>query len=513
MRPCTLTVFCFGVASGLVALAPAAAMALGGADEVRPPDPAPASASAPAAAPASASAPAAAPASAAPAAPEKASEGGGGESAAPPGRSVAAAEPAARDEGAADLSVSGTLRPAGPSARGNGEVPGAGAAVRETFDYAVTVTNHGPSDARQVTVTDHLPPSLEFVSSRDGCTAAGRTVTCGTLALLPVDRSHTWVITVRLAAGYRGDGSDIVNEAVVGAETSDPDQANNKTSLTGLDIPPSARVADLSLEKTALLAAGRKTVRPGEKFVYLITVHNHGPATARTVRVSDLLPPSLTLLSSPDDCEVPKGEDRLVVCPPQERLEPGAKAEFRITVRVRDEAAAEDGADRGGGSGRTCLPVDNIARVTSATFDPDLSDNANRPGTTAPGGGPLCVETGKADHHGGRPDHRPDGHGNGGDREEGRENGHGRGDGHGHGHGGGDGHEHGQEHGRDGDGSGGGHGHGGHLADSGGAVPAWLLQAPGGLVAGGAALRAAAARRRRPRSDGGADEETENAPA
>lgn len=502
MRPCTLTVFCFGVASGLVALAPAAAMALGGADEGRPPEPAPASA------PVSASA--SAPASAAPTAPEKASEDAGAESAAPVGPSVAAAEPAAREEGA-DLSVSGTLRPAGPSARGNGEAPGAGAAVRETFDYAVTVTNHGPSDARQVTVTDHLPPSLEFVASRDGCTAAGRTVTCGTLALLPVNRSHTWVITVRLAAGYRGDGSDIVNEAVVGAETSDPDQANNKTSLTGLDIPPSARVADLSLEKTALLGAGRTTVRPGEKFVYLITVHNHGPATARTVRVSDLLPPSLSLLSSPDDCAVPRGEDRLVVCPPQERLESGAKAEFRITVKVKDGAAGEDGADRGGGSGRTCLPIDNVARVTSATFDPDPSDNANRPGTTAPGGGPLCVETGKADHHGGRPDHRPDGHGNGGDREEGRESGHGRGDGHGHGSG--DGREHGseQEHGRDGEGSG--HGHGGHLADSGSAVPAWLLQAPGGLVAGGAALRAAAARRRRPRSDGGAGEETESAPA
>ncbi|MFK0232759.1 hypothetical protein [Streptomyces vinaceus] len=498
MRPCTLTVFCFGVASGLVALAPAAAMALGGADEVRPPEPAPASASA------------------APTAPEKASEDADGESAATVGPSVTAAEPAAREKGA-DLSVSGTLRPAGPSPRGNGEVPGAGAAVRETFDYAVTVTNHGPSDARQVTVTDHLPPSLEFVSSRDGCTAAGRTVTCGTLALLPADRSHTWVITVRLAAGYRGDGSDIVNEAVVGAETSDPDQTNNKTSLTGLDIPPSARVADLSLEKTALLGAGREAVRPGEKFVYLITVHNHGPATARTVRVSDLLPPSLTLLSSPDDCAVPKGEDRLVVCPPQERLESGAKAEFRITVKAKaeakDEAADEDGADRGGGSGRTCLPIDNIARVTSATFDPDPSDNANRPGTTAPGGGPLCLETGEADHHGGRPGHRPDGHGNGGHREEGRENGHGRGDGHGHGHGSGDGREHGSgpEHGRDGDGDGSGHGHGGHLADSGSAVPAWLLQAPGGLVAGGAALRAAA--RRRPQSNGGADEETENAPA
>ncbi|MGW8780752.1 hypothetical protein ACWGNM_22220 [Streptomyces sp. NPDC055796] len=509
MRPCTLTVFCFGVAGGLVALAPAAAMALGGPDEARPPEPAPASASAPAAAPAWESAPASAQASASapaaasvlPAAPEEAAEGTGRESPPPAGPSVAAAEPVSPGEGA-DLSVSGALRPAGPAARGKGEAAGAGAAVRETFDYAVTVTNHGPSDARQVTVTDRLPPSLEFVSSRDGCTAAGRTVTCGTLAVLPVNRSHTWVITVRLAAGYRGDGSDIVNEAVVGAETPDPDQANNKTSLTGLEIPPSARIADLSLEKTALLAAGRKGVRPGEKFTYLITVHNHGPATARTVQVGDLLPPSLSLLSSPDDCAVPKGEDRLVVCPPQERLEAGAKAEFRITVKVKDKGAGRDGADRGGGSGHTCVPVDNIARVTSATFDPDLSDNANRPRTTGPGGGPLCVETGEEDHGRG-PDHRPDGHGHGHGREEGRESGHG--------HGAGREQEHGHGHGRD-DGNGHGQGHGGHLADSGSAFPAWLLQAPGGLVAGGAALRAAAARRRS-REGGGADEDTENASA
>ncbi|MFE2547933.1 hypothetical protein ACFXGI_05210 [Streptomyces sp. NPDC059355] len=77
----------------------------------------------------------------------------------PWGPSVAATEPAGEEEGA-DPSVSGTPHPAGPAARGRGET--AGAAVRETFDHAVTVTNDGPSDARQVTVTDHLPSSLEI---------------------------------------------------------------------------------------------------------------------------------------------------------------------------------------------------------------------------------------------------------------------------------------------------------------------------------------------------------------
>lgn len=356
----------------------------------------------------------------------------------------------------ADLAVSGTVRPTaaadreGPESREN-----PGAAAVETFDYLVTVTNRGPSAARQVRVTDRLPLSLEFVSSRDGCTAGAGTVVCGPLATLAVGASHAWVITVRLAAGYRGDGTDIVNEAVVDSATSDPDSRNNTSSLTGLEIPPSARTADLSLRKTALLAKGREHVWPGDKFTYLITVRNEGPATARQVRVTDLLPSSLALLSSPDDCAVAKDADRLVTCPPLDRLAAGETAEYRITVRaVTGDREARPPAGR-------CTPIENIARVTTASFDPDLSDNANRPGTTGPGGGRLClVDEGR--------ESRPDGHG-------GREDGHpGRDDHHGN-------HPDGREQ----------HGGHGNLADSGTTVPAWLLWTSTGLVACGAALRAA----------------------
>lgn len=44
--------------------------------------------------------------------------------------------------------------------------------ARDTFDYVLTVTNRGPSTARQVRITDRLPTSLEFVASG---TAAPRT--------------------------------------------------------------------------------------------------------------------------------------------------------------------------------------------------------------------------------------------------------------------------------------------------------------------------------------------------
>lgn len=418
-------------------------------------------------------------ASAVPAAPDAGTERMDG-----PGPSTGAAA-ASRLRERADLAVSGTLRPTpadGPDDqddrenqnRENRENPeNAAAAGRETFDYVVTVTNRGPSTARQVRVTDRLPLALEFVSSRDGCTASGRTAVCGPLATLAVGSSHAWVITVRLAAGYRGDGTDIVNEAVVDAATSDPDSRNNTTSLTGLEIPPSARTADLSIRKTAVLGAGREHVRPGEKFTYLITVRNAGPATARQLQVTDLLPSSLVLLSSPDDCAVAKDGDRLVVCPPLARLAAGEKAEYRITVRaVTGDATGDRTAQP---PPDTCTPIENVARVTSASFDPDLSDNANRPGTTGPGGGRLClVSAGRGDQHDGH-DGRHDG------REDGREDG--RGDGH---HGRDDHHDGREQHDGRGD-----------LADSGATVPAWLLWASTALVAAGAALRTAFRVRRR----------------
>ncbi|MFE2249285.1 DUF11 domain-containing protein [Streptomyces lavendulae] len=408
--------------------------------------------------------------------------------------------------GEADLAVAGALRPNAAAGAAREHREAAGAVARETYDYVLTVTNRGPSAARQVRVTDRLPASLEFVTSRDGCSVSGRTVTCGPLAALPVGASHSWVITVRLAADYRGDGGDIVNEAVVGADTPDPDGLNNTTSLTGLKIPPSARAADLSLRKTALLAKGREDVRPGEKFTYLITVHNQGPATARQVTVTDRLPSSLALLSSPDDCAVPKGEDRLVVCPPLARLAAGESAEFRITVRAVT-------GERGRPPGRACAPIENVARVTSASFDPDLSDNANERGTTGPGGGRLCLVSDQDEgHHGNHDGH--DGHQ--GDHDHGDHHGrddcpdgpdhhdgpahHGREDQHagqdpdddGNGHDGREqydgrgqaGHEddhRGQEH----------HGGRGDLADSGARVPVGLLWVSAALVTGGAALRTA----------------------
>ncbi|MFD9791890.1 hypothetical protein ACFWXK_13165 [Streptomyces sp. NPDC059070] len=299
---------------------------------------------------------------------------------APAGRGAGGSSPAAgarRPVGQADLVASA-------EAIGRGEPGGrAGGAVRGpdgVYDYLITAVNHGPSQATDVTVTDELPESLVFVSSRDGCTARGRTITCGPLPKLGVGESHAWSVTVRLADDYDGDGSDITNSASVTSPTHDPRPENNTASVTGLPVSPDWGRADLALTKTAVLAEGRRWVRPGETFRYRITVRNQGPGVARQVRVSDPLPGELSFVASSDDCAPDEANARTVLCPSLDRLAPGASVSYEITVRVAKSLP------------RHLRQIDNIASVTSATRDPDESNNQNASHTTGPDGGPLYVK-------------------------------------------------------------------------------------------------------------------------
>ncbi|MGW1977326.1 DUF11 domain-containing protein [Streptomyces sp. NPDC001889] len=279
-----------------------------------------------------------------------------------------------------------------------------------TYVYRVTAVNHGPSRAVDVVVTDELPRALVFVSSPDGCTAQGRTITCGPLATLAVGRSHSWLIHVALAPDYTGDGTDITNVVAVTSQTADPDPGNNTDTLTGLPVPPGAGSADLSLRKTAELPPGSRRVTPGQTFTYRITVHNLGPSAARGVQVTDPLPELLRFVSSPD-CRLAAGSAQRVVCPVPGPLPAGQSVTHRIVVQVRESAPRYGGGDSGGhgggghgggghGGGRV-REIDNIASVTSVTRDPVPGNNSNPSGTTGPDGGPLFVV------HPHRPTHPP----------------------------------------------------------------------------------------------------------
>ncbi|MGV9311264.1 DUF11 domain-containing protein [Streptomyces sp. NPDC003691] len=364
-------------------------------------------------------------------------DGVGKTSESPDGRARGRADLAVRWEAATGAEVEagdGTASarlgdgPAALAGPAGAEATGAASDATEagyTYTYRVSVVNHGPSQAVEVVVTDRLPDSLVFVSSSDGCTAVGQTVTCGPLATLDVGETHTWLLTVRPADDYTGDGSDITNVATVTSDTADPDDENNTAVHTGVPVPPGTGVADLALTKTALLPRGRDTVTPGETFTYRITVYNNGPATAAGVRVTDPLPAALAFVSSPDGCRISDEDDRTVVCPELAALPAGESTVYDIVVRVREDATTRGGGGGGGGgdhSGHSRCALENTAFVISRTHDPVPANNGNRPGTTGPDGGPLYLEhpgqkphkpqepgepgeSGKPPHH--RPPHQP----------------------------------------------------------------------------------------------------------
>ncbi|MFF8959048.1 hypothetical protein [Streptomyces sp. NPDC014894] len=242
----------------------------------------------------------------------------------------------------------------------------------QTFDYRLTAQNNGPSDTVNVRMTDTLPAGLVFVSSPDGCTASGQTVTCPTAAALPANQALSWVFRVRLDPNYTGDGSDLRNVATVVHGVSDPVQANNTSAAA---LPPGGVTRPAADLRTVKQTTAGAPVSPGQTFDYRVTVTNGGPSTARRARITDDLPSALAFVSSPDGCTA---AGQRVSCGPVATLAVGASATW--TFRVRLDAAYE-------GDGTT---LRNTAVAVSDTDDPDQGNNS---GTSGPPGGRVTRPT------------------------------------------------------------------------------------------------------------------------
>jgi uncharacterized repeat protein (TIGR01451 family) len=105
----------------------------------------------------------------------------------------------------------------------------------QELEYRITVTNDGPSDATNITLTDILPDTVLFTSAITGqwiCTGPdesrpGGTITC-TRDTLPSGSSDTIVIY----ASPPGTGGTLNNTVTVSANEADPDTTNNTASAS-----------------------------------------------------------------------------------------------------------------------------------------------------------------------------------------------------------------------------------------------------------------------------------------
>lgn len=221
--------------------------------------------------------------------------------------------------------------------------------VGDPYGYALHLTNSGPSDARNVQITDVLPAGLGFVSVESidaSCGQTEGTVTCTAATLAVGDEIHVDLnVTAPAVAGV------VTNTASVSAENAANPQDNEDSEET--QVLESG--ANLSLTKTA----DRQTAEVDGPLTYTLTVTNAGPDPAENVEVHDTIAAGLTLLNVTTD--VVGGDctgNPEIVCT-LGTLDAGAIA----TVTIEVHAPSQPG------------PLENSATVTSTTVDANTQDN------------------------------------------------------------------------------------------------------------------------------------------
>jgi uncharacterized repeat protein (TIGR01451 family) len=241
--------------------------------------------------------------------------------------------------------------------------------VGGSLTYTVGVSNAGPDDATDATVTISLPAGVTFTSAVPGqgtCSQAAGVVTCPLGALASGASTTITVVVTPTAAG-----SITANASV--ATTDDDNVAANDTASTTTMVnapTPTTPSADLSIVKVDV----PDPVSAGERITYTMTVTNAGPGDALDVVVTDPVPAATTVDQVLDGGSLNGG----VVSWNLGSVAAGASVSVRLIVLVD---VNHDG------------DLTNTATVASPTADPDPSDNSATAVTTDdPAGVDLALD-------------------------------------------------------------------------------------------------------------------------
>ena len=168
------------------------------------------------------------------------------------------------------------------------------------LQYTVVVTDNGPSDASNITMTDVLPAPLRFASlSAPGgwscltpAVGANGTVSCS-IPSMSAGGVATFTLNVTIAPATTA-GTPINNTATVASSPTDSNNANNSATASAVIATPPNVVATKSI-------GGGAQHTEGSLVTYTIVLSNSGSIAQGDNpgnELTDVLPSSLTLISA-----------------------------------------------------------------------------------------------------------------------------------------------------------------------------------------------------------------------
>jgi uncharacterized repeat protein (TIGR01451 family) len=231
-----------------------------------------------------------------------------------------------------------------------------------SLTYTLEVTNHGPSTAHNVVITDNVPAgvSVDSVSATGASSCAAgapgdpfQPTTCKFDSLAP-SASRTMTIEVTVAPRTTGR---LHNDARVSSDTFDPDNSDD-LATAATDVTTQA---DLTLTKSD----SPDPVVAGTPLDYELVLTNNGPSTARNVTITDDLPAavdfvSATISNGTGVCEKVVGMPNTVQCELND-LDPAQHVTVIIHTTVRSDTP--DGS------------ISNSATASSDAGDPVPANN------------------------------------------------------------------------------------------------------------------------------------------
>ena len=238
----------------------------------------------------------------------------------------------------------------------------------DSLTYTLTYQNSGNAVASGVVVTDTLPAGMRLISSQPPTdTAAGATYGWNIGALSPADGPQLITIVVALSATLT-DGTLLTNTAAISGA--------GQPVVTGTAQVVIGTGPNLTLRKTA--SAG--TVQAGELLTYTLAYTNGGNLPADTLRLTDTLPLSLTVVGVNGGAATLAFSSATTLVFTQSVLSPTQSG--RITITARAITAPLPAA------GRT---LDNQAEVTTSPADVFPADNAGSVAVTVLPGPAMTI--------------------------------------------------------------------------------------------------------------------------